>query len=62
MRGTCRNKDDAGTISKLKEAFGEAAFKRLELRNADLMNAESLMEALEGSTYVMHVASPFFNS
>ena len=59
VRGTVRNKDDEAKLADLKEAFGEALFKKLELRNADLMNAESIESALEGSTYVVHVASPF---
>mmetsp|Transcript_42555 Transcript_42555/g.56161 ORF Transcript_42555/g.56161 Transcript_42555/m.56161 type:complete len:347 (+) Transcript_42555:23-1063(+) len=62
VRGTVRNKDDEAKMADLKEAFGEALFAKLELRNADLMNAESLMSAIEGSDYVVHVASPFFFS
>ena len=58
VRGTVRNKDDEAKMADLKEAFG-ALFSKLELRNADLMNAESIEAALEGSQYVVHVASPF---
>ena len=61
MRGTVRNKSDPAKLADLKEAFGES-YDNLELEEADLMNAESLMSALAGSTYVVHVASPFVMS
>ena len=35
-------------------------FEKLELREADLLDNESLERAIEGATYLVHVASPFY--
>jgi len=60
VRGTVRDKNNAAKIDPLKAAFGDELFAQLELVEADLMNEESLVTAIAGSTYVVHVASPFF--
>lgn len=36
-------------------------FENLELVNADLLDAESVNNAVKGSTYVVHTASPLTN-
>lgn len=59
VRGTVRDKSDVAKLDPLKKAFGEA-FERLELAEADLLNADSIAAAIAGSAYVVHVASPFF--
>ena len=41
-------------------ALGEDLFSQVEIVNADLLDAESMTEALKDSTYVVHTASPFF--
>ena len=33
---------------------------KLELVNADLLDEQSMIDAIAGSTYVVHLASPFF--
>ena len=43
---------------KFKKAFGEH-FSQLELFEADLMNASSLENAIQGQDFVVHTASPF---
>jgi len=58
VRGTVRDKDNEARIAPLKEAFGDD-FKNLELRNAELLDTESLDKAIEGADYVVHTASPF---
>jgi dihydroflavonol-4-reductase len=58
VRGTVRSTTNQEKIAPLKEAFGEY-FDQLELAEADLLNEESLFKAIEGSTYVVHTASPF---
>ena len=45
-------------MDKLKKAFGEELFGKLELVEADLLDEESLIDACEGSTYIVHTASP----
>lgn len=59
MRGTVRDKTNPEKLAQLRLAFGEH-FDKLELVNADLLNEQSLIDAITGSTYVVHVASPFF--
>ena len=54
-----RDKDNEAKIAPLRKAFGEH-FAQLELVNADLLNADSISAAIAGSTYVVHVASPFY--
>ena len=58
VRGTVRDKNNEKKISPLRKAFGEY-FEQLELVEADLLDEESMIKAIEGSTYVAHIASPF---
>ena len=58
VRGTVRSTTNPKKIQPLKDAFGEY-FDKLELVEADLGNEESLANAIAGSTYVVHTASPF---
>lgn len=62
VRGTVRDKNNAAKLEPLKEAFGEELYAQLQLVEADLMNEESMVSAIAGSTFVVHVASPFFFS
>jgi len=59
IRGTVRNMSNPAKIDPLKKAFGEY-FDRLELVEADLLDEQSILDAIAGSTYVIHTASPFF--
>lgn len=61
VRGTVRDKNNEAKIAPLREAFGDL-FNQLELFEADLMNEESLINAIAGSKYVVHIASPMFHS
>ena len=61
VRGTVRDKDNQARIAPLRAAFG-SHFDKLELVNADLTDQQSLVKAIKGSTYVVHMASPFFSS
>ena len=58
VRGTVRSLNNPKKIQPLKDAFGEY-FSQLELVEADLGNEASLNQAIQGSTYVVHTASPF---
>ena len=58
VRGTVRDKTNQKKLVPLKEAFGEELFNSIELVEADLMNEQSLVSAIAGSTYVVHIASP----
>ena len=59
MRGTVRSKTNETKIAPIRESFGEL-FDKLELVEADLLNEASMIKAVAGSDYLMHVASPFF--
>lgn len=48
MIGTVRDKDNEEKKKMMRVAFGDN-FDKLELRNADMMDAESLDKALEGA-------------
>lgn len=58
VRGTVRNTKNPTKLEPLKKAFGEL-FDQLELVEADLDNEQSIHDAIEGCTYVVHTASPF---
>ena len=58
VRGTVRDPNNERKVAPLKDAFGEQ-FDEVELVKADLLDHDSLDKAIEGATYVMHVASPF---
>ena len=58
VRGTVRSVNNPDKIEPLKKAFGEY-FNQLELVEADLCNENSMIKAIEGSTYIVHTASPF---
>ena len=58
VRGTVRDKNSDNKINPLKEAFG-AYFSKLELINVDLLDSESISNAIKGADYVVHTASPF---
>ena len=59
VRGTVRDMSNEAKLAPIREAFGDL-FSQLELKEADLMNEQSLIDACAGSTYVVHLASPFF--
>ncbi|PIK48966.1 hypothetical protein BSL78_14179, partial [Apostichopus japonicus] len=58
VRGTVRSLKNPMKVDPLKK-LGEAADNRLELVEADLLNAECWADAVDGCDYVMHTASPF---
>ena len=58
IRGTVRDKNNADKIDPLREAYGEL-FDQIELVEADLLDSDSMARAIAGSTYVLHIASPF---
>ena len=58
VRGTVRDPSNAEKLAPLKKAFGEELFSKIELVKADLLDAESLENAVAGCDYVVHTASP----
>jgi len=58
VRGTVRDPNNEKKVKPIKDAFGES-FKDLSLVYADLLDEDSVSEAIKGATYVAHVASPF---
>ena len=57
VRGTVRSTKNEAKIAPLRKEF-KSAFDELELVEADLNDETSIIKAIEGSTYVVHVASP----
>ena len=58
IRGTVRSINNSHKIEPLQKVLGRQ-FSSVELVEADLLDLESLKRAFSGSTYVIHVASPF---
>jgi nucleoside-diphosphate-sugar epimerase len=58
VRGTVRSTTNPAKVEPLKTAFGEY-FDKLELAEADLLNEDSIIKACEGSSLIIHTASPF---
>jgi len=59
VRGTVRDKTNEAKMAPIREAFGDH-FDQLELVEADLMDEQSMITAIAGSHFVVHLASPFF--
>ena len=59
VRGTVRSLKNSEVCDALKALVPESKFP-LELVEADLLDEASWKKAVEGCTYVLHVASPFF--
>lgn len=59
VRGTVRDIKNEAKIEPLRKAFG-GLFDSLEIVEADLNNEQSIIEAIKGSKYVVHLASPFY--
>ena len=59
VRGTVRSTKNMDKIDPLKKAYGDELFSQLELVEADLLNEESLINACEGCTYIVHTAAVF---
>lgn len=58
VRGTVRGKTE-DKLRPIRNGVGAELFDKLEVVEADLLNAYSLNNACEGATYVVHTASPF---
>ena len=58
VRGTVRSMGNATKMDPIKKAFGEL-FSQLDVVEADLLDAESVANAITGSEYVVHTASPY---
>ena len=58
VRGTVRDMNNAAKMEPLKVAFGEY-YDQMEFKEADLLNEDSMIAAMEGSDYIVHTASPF---
>ena len=57
VRGTIRDLKNEKRVNELKQLCPDAKHP-LELKEADLMQPEGWIEALEECTYVIHTASP----
>ena len=58
MRGTVWDSKNVSKIEAIKRAYGDH-FSSLEIVEAELLDKKSMHDAIEGSTYVAHLASPF---
>ena len=58
VRGTVRSLKNEKKVKELKELVPDAKYP-LDLIEADLQNKESWPPAVQGCTYVLHIASPF---
>ena len=58
IRGTVRSLANDAKMDPLRKSLGED-FEKIEFVEADLLDLESMKRAIAGSTYVIHVASPF---
>lgn len=53
-----RDPANAAKLAPLKKAYGDELFSKVELVKADLLDADSLDQAIAGTDYVVHTASP----
>lgn len=57
VRGTVRDAKNSSKFDLMKKALG-SNFEKVEVVEANLNDPESVDKAIEGSTYVIHQASP----
>ena len=58
VKGTVRDPSNQDRLAPLKKAYGDDLFSKIELAQADLLDAESIDKAVAGCHYVVHTASP----
>jgi dihydroflavonol-4-reductase len=59
VRATVRKNADKGKMAEIKSAYG-SLYQDLEIVEAELLEEDSMIKAIEGSTYVAHLASPYY--
>ena len=59
VRGSVRDPSNQAKLDPLKKSFGPEKFDKLEIVKGDLLDAESMREAVRGCQWVAHIASPF---
>ena len=58
VRGSVRDLSDKDKLGRLKTGLGEELFSNLELVELELLNEEQIDNAVDGCSYVVHIASP----
>lgn len=58
VRATVRSLQNQNKLQPLRDCFGEQMFNSIELMEADLMSKDALFKAIEGVSYIIHVANP----
>ena len=59
VRATVRKNTDQSKMAEIKKAYG-SLYQDLEIVEAELLEEDSMMKAIEGSSYVAHLASPYY--
>ena len=59
VRATVRKNPDESKMAAIKQAYGKL-FDKIDIVEAELLEEGSMSAALEGSTYVAHLASPYY--
>jgi dihydroflavonol-4-reductase len=58
IRASVRSLLNDKKLVPLRKAFGEEGYASIEFVEADLMSKEALIKAIQGVSYIIHVASP----
>ena len=58
IRASVRSLLNDKKLVPLRRAFGEEGYASIEFVEADLMSKEALIKAIQGVSYIIHVASP----
>jgi len=58
IRASVRSLENQAKLAPLRKAFGEEGYVSIEFVEADLMSKEALTRAIQGVSYIIHVASP----
>jgi len=59
VRATVRKETDMSKMAEIKKAYG-AHWQDLDIVEAELLEEDSMLRAIEGSRYVAHLASPYY--
>ena len=58
IRASVRNLFNQSKLEPLIQDYGEEMYNQIEFVEANLNNQESLIRAIQGVQYIIHVASP----
>ena len=58
IRASVRSLSNKQKLEPLRKEYGDEGYQKIEFVEADLMQKDQLNKAIEGASYIIHVANP----